>query len=161
MKDHIKIILVYCISIILCFSFAYWITYIAPKQVEDNKIFTINKAAEKVEVEPKKYKRVTEISHETKTYVVTISKQSGGNELQRGAGGAIIGGGIDMLLGGSGGGGAVVGGLLGAATTNSPKVESYTETKTDIIYTIVFDNGSVEIKNNYLPYAVGDSLEIY
>lgn len=111
--------------------------------------------------EAKKYKRVIDITHKVNSYVVTTSTQSGGNSIQRGAGGAIIGGGVDMLLGGSGGGGAIVGGLLGAATTKDPKVQSYTETRTDIIYTIVFDDGSVVIRNNYLPFAIGDSLEIY
>lgn len=114
------------------------------------------------EPEPtKKYKYVVDIAHKEHTYQVTVTNHSGGNAVQRGAGGAIIGGGVDLLLGGSGKGGAIVGGLIGAATTDDPKSESYTEMRTDVTYTIVFNDSTIDVRKNYCPFTIGDSVRVY
>lgn len=105
-----------------------------------------------------KYKHVVKVEHEINKYEITVTEYSGGNAVQRGAGGAIIGGGVDLLLGGSGKGGAIVGGLVGAATTDDPKAETHKEIKTDINYTITFNDSTVQLFKNYCPYSVGDSV---
>jgi hypothetical protein len=110
---------------------------------------------------PKKYKHVISITSETRTYPVTITKYSGGNTVQRGTGGAIIGGGIDLILGGTGTKGAIIGGLIGSATTEDPKSESYTEIRTDITYTVLFNDSTIDIRKNYCPFVVGDSIRVY
>lgn len=81
-----------------------------------------------------KYKYVSDIKVDTKSYDVTITKQKGGNTLERGAGGAIIGGATTWLLGSSAKSGAIVGGLIGAATTDDPSTQTYTKKVTDVIY---------------------------
>ena len=108
----------------------------------------------------KKYKHVVSINHESKTYQVVITHQTGGDAMSRGAGGAILGGGIDMMLGGSGKGGALVGGLIGAATTSNPTTESYTEMRTDVVHTVLFDDSTEKVFKNYCPYTVGDSSQV-
>jgi hypothetical protein len=108
-----------------------------------------------------RYKYVVSIKSDTHIYPVTITHHSGGNSVARGAGGAILGGGFDLLIGGSGKGGAIVGGLIGAATTDDPKSESYTEMRTDVIYTILFNDSTIEVRRNYCRYTIGDSVRVY
>jgi hypothetical protein len=110
---------------------------------------------------PKRYKHVVSIKSETHTYPVTVTHHSGGNSVARGAGGAILGGGVDLILGGSGKEGAIVGGLIGAATTDDPKSESYTEMRTDVTYTILFNDSTIEVRKNYCRFSVGDSVQVY
>jgi len=108
-----------------------------------------------------KYKKVVSISTAHKTYQVTTTTQSGGNTIQRGAGGAIIGGGVDYLLGGNGTGGAIVGGLIGAATTDGVTQETRTEMRTDVYYTVLFSDSSIDTYTNYCHLSKGDSVIIY
>jgi hypothetical protein len=110
---------------------------------------------------PKKYKYVVGITNEKNTYQVKVTNHSGGNVFERGAGGAIIGGGVDLLLGGNGKGGAITGGLIAAATTDDARSESYTEMRTDIIYTITYNDGTVDVIKNYCPFTIGDSSRVH
>lgn len=104
------------------------------------------------------YRYVTNISHEINKYEVTVTENSGGNVIERGAGGAIIGGGVDLLLGGKGAGGAIVGGLLGAASTDKGKSETHKELKTDVTYIVTFNDSTIRIYKNHCPFSVGDSI---
>jgi hypothetical protein len=135
------------------------------KQLKMEKIILIVIAAFTIvscsQEPPKTYKHVVSIKSEPHTYPVTVTHHSGGNSVSRGAGGAVLGGGVDLLLGGSGKGGAVVGGLIGAATTDDPKSESYTEMRTEITYTITFNDSTIDIRKNYCHYTVGDSIRVY
>jgi hypothetical protein len=112
------------------------------------------------ESKPKVYKYVTSITNETHTYPVTITKNSGGNSISRGAGGALIGGTLDMLSGGDGTNGAVAGGLIGMATTDQPSSETYTEIRTDITYIIKFSDSTIRVTKNRCRFKVGDSVEV-
>jgi len=105
-----------------------------------------------------KYKKVVSITQKEVTYQVTISKQNGGNSIERGAGGALIGGGADFLLGGNGKGGAIIGGLIGAATTEDATIESHSEMRTDTYYTITFSDSTKDVIKNHLYLSVGDSI---
>lgn len=108
-----------------------------------------------------KYKYVVSISHTEHTYQVTVINNSGGNVVERGAGGAIIGGSISLLLGSSAKSGAIIGGLLGASTTDNPKTESYIKTRTDINYKITYSDSTIDLRTNYCPYTIGDSVIIF
>jgi len=109
----------------------------------------------------RKYKVVTEITSKVNSYQVNVTTQSGGNVIERGAGGAILGGLGSMIIGGSAKSGAIVGGLIGASTTDAVKVETHVENRTDVIYTIKFNNGTFENSTNFCNYVVGDSIEVY
>jgi hypothetical protein len=108
-----------------------------------------------------KYKHVIAVCQQASEYEVTVTNQKGGNTLERTAGGAIVGGGVDLLFGGSGTAGAIVGGLIGAATTDEPVMETRKIIRQEIIYTIIFSDGSQKQSINYLHYNVGDSVIIY
>lgn len=130
-----------------------------PTQWEKNEMQHQQQTQAK-ELPIKKYKFVIGVSPKIFTYQVTTNRQRGGNSIQRGAGGAILGGGADILLGGSGKGGAILGGLVGAATTDNAEIESYTEIKTEIIYTIYFNDSTIEIQKNNCYLTIGDSVAV-
>ena len=108
---------------------------------------------------PPKYKHVVKITTESRTYPVTVTKQTGGNTIERGATGALVGGVASGLLFGKAKTGAIIGGLLGAATTDAPETESFTEMRTDVTYTIKFSDSTIQNSTNYCRFAVGDSLD--
>ena len=123
-------------------------------------LFTLTSCEEQPQ-KPKLYKTVTKITSTSNTYPVTITKQKGGNVLQRAAGGALLGGGVDMIMGGRGKSGAIVGGLAGAATTSDPSIETYTQMRTDVVYTVFFNDSTKCTYTDYCPVTVGQSVEIH
>jgi uncharacterized protein YcfJ len=107
---------------------------------------------------PKKTKYIVWIGERTESKTVYVT-QVHDNRLRRTAGGAIIGGltgglfGVSILK--SAGAGAVV----GAATSDNPSTESYTEVRTTTHYTIKFNDSSEIYRVDYCPYVVGDSIQ--
>lgn len=121
----------------VCIIFSILIIIFAPLQNGGKSIYERN-------TDPNYYKTVVDVKEYDQKYKRKVTKQSGGNTLQRGIGGAGIGGAVDIVLGGSGLGGAIVGGVIGASTTEDPTFETYDDEYTMKRYDIYYSDGSID-----------------